>query len=74
MLRILIEPKNYFDASAELTLRLRANDHIGTLYDGNLYVLLANTTPQEAMFVVRRFAEMGYETEMVEDDVAWQSR
>ena len=74
LVRILVEPKNYFDASAELSMRLRANDHIGTLYDGNLYVLLANTTPQEAMFVIRRFAEMGYETELMEDDIAWQSR
>ena len=74
LIRILIEPQNYFDAGAELTLRLRGNDHIGTLEDGNLYVLLANTTKQEAMFVIRRFAEMGYETEIVEDEVAWQSR
>lgn len=74
LLRVVMEPANYVDAAAELTLKLRSNDHIGTLYDGHLYILLANTTSQEAQFVLRRFAEMGYETEVMEDEIAWQSR
>lgn len=74
LVHILAEPKDYINVSAELSLRLRSNDHIGTLYDGKLYVLLSNTTQREAVFVIRRFAEMGYETEVVEDDIAWRNR
>lgn len=74
LLRILTEPANYFTAGAELTLKLRSNDHIGTLQDGHLYVLLANSTIHDAQFVIRRFAEMGYETEVMEDEIAWQSQ
>ena len=35
--------------------------------DGNLYVLLANTTRANAVFVQERFDRNGYNTEVVEN-------
>ena len=71
LLKVLTEPANYHEAAAALTSKLRTNDYVGTLSDGSLCVLLANTTIEDAGFVMKRFAELGYETEIMEDEVAW---
>ena len=70
LLRILTSPENYVEAGKMLASKLRLSDYVGTLEDGNLYALLANTTAKEAEFVVNRFADLGYETEIMEEDVA----
>lgn len=66
LLKILTEPENYFEAGKVLATKLRLSDYVGTLKNGNMYVLLANTSETDASFVIKRFLELGYETEMIE--------
>ena len=73
LLRILVRPETYLETGKILTSNLRPMDYVGTLADGYLYVLLANTTPNDAQFVIRRLGELGFGTEVMEDDIAWQS-
>lgn len=53
-------------AGEALAGKLRQTDYIGILPGGGLYVLLANTDSKDADFVIRRFADSGYETRIVE--------
>ncbi len=46
-------------AGAKISKLLRNTDYLGELDDGNLYVLLPNTPPDNAHVVVERFAENG---------------
>ena len=48
---------------------LRQSDYIGMLSDG-LYVLLPNTNEKNAEYVVNRFRENGFESEVVSGEVA----
>lgn len=41
---------------------LRSTDYFGVLSNKKLYVLLANTSAEDAVYVQKRFAENGYET------------
>lgn len=70
VLRIQAQPEQYLSAGKLLSSKLRLSDYIGTLADGNLYALLSNTNRTDAQFVIRRFAEIGYETEVMEEVVA----
>lgn len=53
---------------------LRQSDYIGILEDGGLYVLLANTSRADARYVLGRFEELGFRSQVVEggesDDAA----
>lgn len=74
MLRILVEEQHYLEIGKIFASNLRPMDYVGTLPDGKMYALLANTTNTEAAHVMRRFAERGYETVIVEDEIAWQNQ
>ncbi len=74
MLRILVEQQDYLEVGKIFAANLRPMDYVGTLPDGNMYALLSNTTIEEAGHVMRRFAERGYQTEIVEDEIAWQGK
>ena len=50
-----------------LASKLRLSDYVGIMPDGYLYVLLSNTNREDADYVIRRFAELGYETEVQEE-------
>ncbi|MCM1191378.1 MAG: NAD(P)-dependent oxidoreductase [Butyrivibrio sp.] len=65
LLAVQVEEKDYMEAAKLLTGKLRQSDYIGTLEDGRLYTLLANTNGGDAEFVIRRFAELGYESSIV---------
>lgn len=52
-----------------LASKLRFSDYVGTLADGNVYVLLANTSFKDADFVINRFAAMGFETEIMKEKI-----
>ena len=52
-----------------LASKLRLSDYVGTLADGNVYVLLANTSFKDADFVINRFAAMGFETEIMKEKI-----
>lgn len=72
LLKILVEPSQYLETGKIFASNLRPMDYVGTLPDGNMYALLANTTRVEAQHVIRRFTEHGYQTEIMEDEIAWQ--
>lgn len=66
LLAVKVEDEsNHMEAAKVLTGKLRQSDYIGTLQDGRLYTLLANTNSQDAEFVIRRFTELGYESSIV---------
>jgi len=67
VLRVEAEPESYREAGKLLMGKLRQTDYIGTLSDGGLYALLSNTSQKDAQFVMKRFAEIGYESHIVKD-------
>ena len=70
VLRVEANFEDYRDAGKRLVEKLRQTDYIGTLSDGGLYVLLANTSREDAQYVISRFAEAGYNSYIVEEHAA----
>lgn len=66
LLHICVPEEKYREVDAAMTKRLRGSDYMGMMTDGGLYVLLANTTKENAVPVQDRFKENGYQTEIVE--------
>lgn len=66
VLKVEAEPSSYVEAGKILSSRLRQTDYIGTLNDGGLYALLSNTSREDAGYVIRRFADAGFSSEIVE--------
>ncbi len=66
-LKVDVEPGDVTSASEKLTKKLRTSDYLGTLSDGGLYVLLADSGLAEAEFVLKRFEEIGYHAYVTED-------
>lgn len=50
----------------QIQQKLRNTDYVGTMQDGELYILLANTAAENAHIVQERIAQNGYITEIVE--------
>jgi len=71
LLRVIsgIHDENQLEDGRLLASKLRLSDYVGTLSDGRLYVLLANTSKKDAGLVMSRFAELGYETEIVREKI-----
>lgn len=69
LLRILTETGNPVEDGKILITKLRLSDYVGTLSDGKLYVLLTNTSKSESSYVTRRFTELGYASEFVEERI-----
>lgn len=67
LLWIHAQENDYRHAGEVLEKNLRQADYLGTLKDGRLYALLANTSVKDAQIVVSRFAECGYASEIVEE-------
>ena len=67
VLRVEAEHDDYVEAGRQLTKKLRQTDYIGTLTDGCLYALLANTSREDAQYVIARFQEVGYPSYIVEE-------
>lgn len=70
VLRVEADREAYVEAGKKLMSKLRQTDYIGTLKDGGLYALLPNTSRDDAQYVIRRFAEIGYPSQIVEEVVA----
>ena len=66
LLKISGAREQYRQIGEVMGKKLRDSDYIGILPDGKLYVLLANTTKENAGFVQERFKQNGYSTEIVE--------
>lgn len=67
VLKVEAEPSSYVEAGKILSSKLRQTDYIGTLEDGGLYALLSNTSSEDAEYVIRRFADAGFSSEIVEE-------
>lgn len=65
LLQVKTEDRDCYEAGMYLAKKLRLSDFIGTLSDGKVYVLLANTSENDAGMVMQRFLDEGYETEIV---------
>jgi uncharacterized membrane protein len=66
LLQLDVKQQDYEIAGRELLSKLRQTDYMGVLKNGGIYVLLANTTENDAKIVVERFAKAGYQSHMVE--------
>lgn len=64
LLRVDLGSKKWDEASYEIVKALRNSDYMGQLSDGNFYVLLSNTSPDNASFVMNRFSKMGFPSEI----------
>ena len=64
LLRVDLGEKKWDDASREIVKALRNSDYMGQLSDGEFYVLLSNTSPNNAGFVMNRFDKMGFPSEI----------
>ena len=60
-------PEGYGDAGKALACRIRKEDYIGTLKDGNLYILLSNSNITDAELVIKRIEGVGYRGIVLED-------
>jgi len=67
LLKITNPTGNYVEDGKILASKLRLSDYVGTFADGNLYVLLSNTTKEESAHVIRRFSEVGFVAEIAEE-------
>lgn len=66
VLKVEAGPDSYGESGKLLVGRLRQTDYMGTLEDGGLYALLSNTDTEGAQYVIGRFAEIGFESYIVE--------
>lgn len=66
LLEVRGEKEFQYEAGKDIKKKLRNSDYMGTMQNGKLYVLLANTMKKDAHIVQDRIAEYGYETEIVE--------
>ncbi|MCQ2539847.1 MAG: NAD(P)-dependent oxidoreductase [Acetatifactor sp.] len=63
VLRILeTEGMDYKKVGDQISTKLRNHDYVGRVKNGNVCVLLSNTNHEEALPVVRRLAEIGYDS------------
>lgn len=70
VLKVETGDQDNMEAGRELVGKLRQSDYMGTLEDGSLYALLSNTSVDDAQYVIRRFEEAGYKSDIVEENVA----
>ena len=59
-------PDGYEEAGKALIRKIRQEDYIGILEDGNMYILLSNSNTMDAEFVIRRIESAGYHCILLE--------
>lgn len=64
LLEIDTKDQDYDKAAAMLDGSIRQTDYMGMLENGRLYVLLSNTSEQNAEGVAERFRQAGYESQV----------
>ena len=69
LVKITCGEEKYLEAAEVLGKKLRQTDYVGML-DGGLYVLLSDTEEKNALGVITRFAEAGYESTIANGEVA----
>ncbi|MBO4981520.1 MAG: NAD(P)-dependent oxidoreductase [Lachnospiraceae bacterium] len=63
-----VDPETFKESGKILMGKLRRTDYIGTQEDGELYVLLANTSRKDTELVLERFREVGFKCHIVEEN------
>ncbi len=66
LIKVDVQNSEYQKTDEQMSGYMRNSDYMGMLPDGNLYVLLTNTTREDAVIVQDRFEKNGYKTEYVE--------
>ena len=66
LIKVDVQNSEYQKTDEQMSGYMRDSDYMGMLPDGNLYVLLTNTTREGAVIVQDRFKKNGYKTEYVE--------
>ena len=66
LIKVDVQNSEYQKTDEQMSGYMRDSDYMGMLPDGNLYVLLTNTTREGAVIVQDRFEKNGYNTEYVE--------
>ena len=66
LVKVDIPKGQYREIDEHMSGQLRDSDYLGIMPDGNLYILLTNTTRESAVIVQERFEKNGYKTECVE--------
>ena len=65
LLEVSVPDNDYVRAAAALSGSTRQSDYMGAAGGGSLHALLANTSPDNAVFVIQRFLAAGYESRLV---------
>ena len=63
LIKVDVQNSEYQKTDEQMSGYMRDSDYMGMLPDGNLYVLLTNTTRQGAVIEQDRFEKNGYKTE-----------
>ncbi len=66
ILRVDVPQERYVEASKDLSGNLRQSDYIGIMSDGKLYILLGNTSKENASILIERLHGIGYESRLWE--------
>lgn len=66
LIKVDVQNSEYQKTDEQMSGYMRDSDYMGMLPDGNLYVLLTNTTREGAVIVQDRFEKNSYKTEYVE--------
>jgi hypothetical protein len=66
LIKVNLPDGDLVKASERLSKLVRTSDYIGTNDDGNAYLLLANTTTEDASYVERRLAEAEFEYKIID--------
>lgn len=67
LIKITPDKEGIIHTSEKLSRLFRTSDYIGSLDDGYLYVLLANTNLSDAGYVTERISEAGYTYDIVKE-------
>ena len=66
LLKVNAAQENYLECAEQMASHMRDSDYLGLMSDGSMYLLLTNTTKENADVVQERFEKLGYQTENVE--------
>lgn len=70
IIKVKCSQDDYIKHSEPIMKMLRQTDYMGSIDKKNLYVLLSNTNNEEAEYVINRFKNAGYESELLEEIVS----
>ena len=66
LIKVDVGKERYREIDEHMSRQMRDSDYLGLMSDGKMYLLLTNTTKENADVVQERFEKLGYQTENVE--------